>query len=159
MSEIIFCRSPPAAETSTLTFLHFAASDRTAAYDSCDQALIPKPSSTDSVIGLVPQNAILLKLPAFAISCAAVGHAAAFRAGEAVADTAAQATTTSMSAASVSPRGLRSAPSAPLTNLLVIVDLLDPGDCRNGARLAVLSESSSAFLGRRGVIDAGRGLE
>ena len=43
-----------------MTFEHFAASERTAAYDSCDHVLIPKPSRTASVIGFVPQKALLV---------------------------------------------------------------------------------------------------
>ena len=56
MSEIDFCRSPPPAAVVTFTFLHFAASERTAAYECWDHALTPYPSSTASVIGFVPQN-------------------------------------------------------------------------------------------------------
>src|SRR6266850_1941655 len=73
-SEIIFCKSPPPARTICLTFVHFAASERTAAYDCCDHALMPNPSRTASVICLVPQNGMLLEIPDLAISCVAVGQ-------------------------------------------------------------------------------------
>jgi hypothetical protein len=54
------------------TLGHFAASDRTAAIDSCDQALIPNPSSIPSVICFFPQNAVLGVMPALEISWAAL---------------------------------------------------------------------------------------
>src|SRR5471030_1047470 len=76
MSEIDFCKSPPPAATITFTLEHFAASDRTAAYDSCDHALTPKPSSIARVICFVPQNG-KLNLPDFAISCFWVGQVTA----------------------------------------------------------------------------------
>src|SRR3954452_10699054 len=71
-SEIDFWRSPPPTVTICLTFGHFAASERTAAYDSCDQAFTPKPSATPRVSGLVPQNDLSLVTPLFWISCSAV---------------------------------------------------------------------------------------
>jgi hypothetical protein len=55
-----------------LTLGHNAASDRTAASDSCDHALTPNPSWMPSRIFFVPQNDVLLETPTSAISCAAV---------------------------------------------------------------------------------------
>src|SRR5216684_4062096 len=122
-SEIIFCRSPPPAKTICLTFLHFAASDRTAAYDSCDHALMPNPSRTPRVICLLPQNEVSVEIPDLAISCDAVGEVNVFVAA-AVAVTAAKARTTSTSALNGSLRRVFSSDRARSRALLVIVVLL-----------------------------------
>ena len=111
-SAIIFCKSPPPARTICLTLLHFAASERTAANDSCDQALMPYPSSTASVICLLPQNGMPLEIPDLAISCAAVGQVVDVFVVAAVAVAAAQTRAASTSAASLV--------------LLIISTLLDP---------------------------------
>src|ERR1700744_1419272 len=76
-SEIDFWRSPPPMATTVLTLGHNAASDRTAASDSCDHALTPNPSWTPSVIFLVPQNDVLLETPTSEISCAVLADGAA----------------------------------------------------------------------------------
>src|SRR5438876_6032492 len=164
-SEIIFWRSPPPASTICLTFLHFAASERTAANDSCDHALMPNPSRTASVIGFVPQNAISVEIPDLAISWVAVGQVTDVFVVAAVADTAAHASATSASAASRNPRRLRSSERTRTTDLLNVSVLLvittssTPRMC--GVHVCVFDStrsderrSGSRVLGRRGVIGA-----
>src|SRR3954468_3319592 len=101
-SEMDFSREPPPTTTICVTFEHFAASERAAAYDSCDHALIPKPSRIASLIGFDPQNG-RLKTPDFAISFEAFGHVTLAWPGAAPAETAPIETAVS-NAASTIPR-------------------------------------------------------
>ncbi len=123
MSEIICLSWPPPASAITFTFEHFAASERTAAYDSCDQVLTPKPSSIPSVIGFVPQNGMFGWIPVEAISCCAVGHVIV------TAATALPAPTIVTSAASpTARREMRDRrPTASVRSLVPIASSLDPG--------------------------------
>src|SRR6188472_2974637 len=101
-SEMDFSSEPPPTTTICLTFEHFAASERTAAYDSCDHALMPKPSCTPSVICFVPQNGRFEKTPDVAVSWASVGHVTAPARANAV--VAATATTSNASTGRASKR-------------------------------------------------------
>ena len=56
---------------------HFAASERTAAIEECDQPLVPTPSSMPSVIGFVPQKLVSDVLPAAAMIWSGEAGAAA----------------------------------------------------------------------------------
>src|SRR4051812_22708313 len=81
--EMDFCRSPSPIWTIVLTFGHFAASERTAAIEACDQALMPKPSWMPRVTCLVPQNAVLSVTPTLLSSWSIViDTAAGFPAAE-----------------------------------------------------------------------------
>ena len=154
-SEIMCWRSPPPARTICLTFGHLAASERTAAYDSCDHELMPKPSSIPRVIGFVPQNGMFFWIPVAAMFCASVGQVT-FAAATAVPATA------RLTAARRSPSGsFRRRPAATrVASGVPISSLLDPGTggrrARRDAPRPGGRSSSSRPQRRRGVMAAGK---